>query len=46
MAAEKSKYALRMDSLEHLFDLLKQDADHAWARIKEVAKSADGMLGL
>jgi predicted transcriptional regulator len=43
---EKSKYFLRMDSLEEMVDYLKQDADQAWQRIREVAKDIDGKLGI
>ena len=44
--SERSKYFLRMDSLEQMVDYMKQDADNAWLRIKEVAKDVDSKLGL
>ena len=43
---ERSRYFLRMDSLEQMVDYLKRDADEAWARIRDVAKDIDGKLGL
>jgi predicted transcriptional regulator len=43
---EKSKYFLRMDTLEEMVDYLKRDADQAWQRIREVAKDIDEKLGL
>ena len=44
--SDRGKYFLRMNNLEQIVDRMKQDADLAWEKLRDVAKAIDGKLGL
>ncbi|MFH1589712.1 MAG: winged helix-turn-helix domain-containing protein [archaeon] len=46
VTAEKNGYQLKVDKLEHLVDLIKDNVDRAFENLKEIGKDLDNKLGL
>lgn len=46
VTAERRGYILKVDKLEHLVDIIKDNVDRAFENLKEVGKELDDKLGL
>lgn len=46
VTSEKAGYQLKVDTLEDLVDLIKNNVDRAFANLKDVGKDLDRKLGL
>jgi predicted transcriptional regulator len=46
VTSEKGGYQLKVDKLEHLVDIIKDNVDRAFESLKEVGKDLDKKLGL
>ncbi|NQU98873.1 winged helix-turn-helix transcriptional regulator [Candidatus Woesearchaeota archaeon] len=46
VTSEKGGYQLKVDKLEHLVDIIKDNVDRAFDNLKEIGKDLDKKLGL
>jgi len=46
VTSEKGGYQLKVDKLEHLVDIIKDNVDRAFDNLKEIGKDLDNKLGL